>query len=649
MINLNQILNKDSKYLSLLNDLKNKNNCSCFGLGFNEISFILSNISSQKILVVNSLNEALKYEEQLNSLNLKTYILQNKIENLYFSYFNNEQNITNLTLSCFKLITHEIDVLIVLNKVLIQKFIDPVVFEKNIIKVNKNSKINFKNLIENLVKVNYKKVDEIEAKGEFTYVGDILTVFPINLNFPIRISFFDDEIEYIKSFSLQTYEVLTDETTINICPNTICFYTDEEYKNIIDLLTSSAQNSQDEEQKKNLNNLIDEIINRPFNKINSSFILPFLSSYNCNIFSYLQEGVVIYTEPKIIVDSLNNDYVNILANLTEQICEGKLINIHKDFYMNKAEIFSTTNTCLAFLNLNTTNKIFKTDKVYSFLSSFVKNYNFNLNFLIQDLQLLSRNSTVILCVENNEKAVKLQEFLNNNSIYSNLITSVNLIKDKGIYFLISKTYYGINFVEDHVLILGNFNLYGTRKVEEQNKKVSKVFFTPKLGDYCVHEIFGICKCIRLEKVNFNNILKDYIVLEFFGGDTLFLPSEKADLITKYVGDNENPKLNKLGSTEFLKEKIKVKNKVKELAFDLLKLYAKREESVGFKYVDDDSVQLEFENAFPFALTKDQENAIADIKKDMQSTKIMDRLICGDVGYGKTEVAMRAIFFFGTER
>lgn len=642
MINLLEKLNSESKYVNLINNLKEQKNCSCFGLNFNEISFILKFIEKQKILVVNSVNEAYKYEEQLNSLGLKTFILLNKIENFSYSYFSSDENVTNLILACYKLLSKEIDVLIVLNSVLMQKYISPLEFNKHIINLKVGTNYNFSDLTNNLINNGYKNVDEISNKGEFYYKGDILSIFPINLDFPIRISFFDDEIEYIKSFSLETYEVLDSLNSINICPNTICFYTEEDYINLLNCLDKNIEKSENSEKTDKLKSIKNEIINRPSKNINSCFILPFLACYNASIFDYL-DGVVVYAEPKLVIDSIQTSFVNFLSSLNEQIYEGRLTSEHKNIYLNKNDVFKTKNNNLAFLNLNTSNKIFNSDKVYSFLSSFIKNYNYNQNFLVDDLLSYNKNYCIILCSENNEKALKLQEYLKDKTIFASVITSVNQVKEKGVYILVSKIYQGANFVEDKLLVLGNYNIYGTKKVENTNQKIKKVFFTPKLGDYCVHEVFGICKCVKLEKVTFNNNEKDYIVLEFFGGDTLFLPSEKADLITKYIGDNENPKLNRLGTTEFLKEKIKVKNKVKELAFDLLTLYAKREKTKGFKFNEDDEVQKEFESAFPYSLTGDQQKAVDDIKKDMESEKTMDRLVCGDVGYGKTEVAMRAIF------
>ena len=166
---------------------------------------------------------------------------------------------------------------------------------------------------------------------------------------------------------------------------------------------------------------------------------------------------------------------------------------------------------------------------------------------------------------------------------------------------------------------------------------------PKVGDYVVHETHGIGRCIALQKLNLNGTEKDYFVLEYLGGDKLYLPNEQADLISAYMGGDAQPRLHKIGGEQFAKIKQKVKEGVSKLAVDLLDLYAKREKIKGFVYSQDNYLYQEFENAFKHTETNDQLLAINDIKNDMHSTKIMDRLICGDVGYGKTEVAMRAIY------
>ncbi|MGN1222670.1 MAG: transcription-repair coupling factor [Christensenellales bacterium] len=635
------ILDKDnSKILDLLNDLKSNKNCSCFGLNFNEISFILKFIEKQKIVVIDSTVEAYKYESQLNSLGLRTFVLNNRIENYAYNPFGNDENLKNFLLACFKLINKEIDVLILNSKALTQRFLNASNFENLLIHLNLADNYKLKNIIQKLILSGYRNVDEINDKGEFFVKGDLLSVYPINSNLPYRISFFDEEIERISSFSLETYEIIQDEKSITICPSDFCC--DENVKSgVLDAIEKAIKTSKNVEQQNKLVSLKNEILIKE--NLKSNFFFPFIENFNSSILDYLTDGIVIFIEPKVIVDSINNEYVNFISSSNSLIYDGVLLEEHKKCLIEKNKVFETQNTCLAFLNLNTSNKIFTSNAVHSFLGSFVKNYNGNFNFLLEDIiSFYGRKYTIILSCENNEKAIKMKEFLQNNSLHSEIVINYNQIKKSEINIIVNTTQFGTIFNEDKIFVLGNYNIYGAKKVVLDNK-IKKVFFTPEINDYCVHETFGICKCKAIEKVSFNGVEKDYIVLEFYGGDTLYLPSEKTNLITKFVGESENPKLNKLGTTDFIKEKIKVKSKIKDLAFDLLTLYAKRDKAKGFKFASDDDVQLAFENAFPFALTSDQEKAIADIKNDMQNNKTMDRLVCGDVGYGKTEVALRAVF------
>ncbi len=643
MINVLEKLNKESKYVDLVNNVLSNKDCSCFGLNFNEISFLLKMINKQKILVVSSIDLAYKYSAQLESLNLKTYVLVSKIENYSFSYFQDEEDMRNLTKALFLLNEKQIDVLIVLGKVLMQKVINKNEFSKLYLTLNVNTEIDFEKFKQSLLNSGYERVDELEKSGQFTIRGDIISVYAVNYKNPLRISFFDNLIEKISQFSIDTYDELKKEESITICPCNFYYESDKVESKIKETILDEIKNSSNE-KKENLNNLLSEIENRPKVKINSNFILPFLDGFDSSILDYLDDGVVIFLEPKLLLDNINDEYVNFLSTTSSLIFEGRILPEHRDCVVKKENVFKANCTQLAFLNLNTSNKIFASQMVFSFLSSFVNNYNNNFTFLLEDIKgLINQNYTVVLCAESNEKALKLEEFMTQNDLIFAVITSLNQINAKGNYVFVSKVLNGVNFVEDKVIFVGNYNIYGTKKLTNQEEKLKKVFFTPKVGDYVVHDTFGICLCKKIEKIEFNSVEKDYIVLEFANNDVLYLPSEKANLISKYVGESQNPKLNKLGSDEFNKEKQKVKTKVKELAFNLIELYAKRNKQKGFAFNSDDIVQQEFENAFPFSLTPDQQKAVDDIKKDMQSGKVMDRLVCGDVGYGKTEVAMRAIF------
>ncbi|MGN1208376.1 MAG: hypothetical protein ACI4TI_02805, partial [Christensenellales bacterium] len=467
MKNVIESLSGQSKIVKLIEDVKSKKNCSCFGLNFNEISFILKMIDTQKILVVSSSAEAFKYSSQLESLGLRTYVLQNKLENYTYSYFEDAENMKELTLALFKLLTKEIDVLIVLNKVLLQKVINPKTFEENVLKVFENMQYDFEKFKQKLVSMGYKRVDEISEQGEFSVRGDILNVFPINFSYPVRISFFDDLVERISQFSLETYEVLKDEKEIKICPKDLLFLPENSESEIIDSVDNAIKKSDNDEQKQRLLKLKCEIENRTSKKINSSFALPFAKNFDSSIFDYLSNGVVIYLEPKIILNSINDAYIDFLSSTNSLIFEGRLLEEHRECAVKKENLFQTSNTSLAFLNLNTSNKLFESQQVYSFLSSFVKNYNNNFNFLLEDIKnYILQKKAVILCAESNEKALKLEEFLNKNDVRTNLITNFSQIKAKEVYVLVSKILNGVDFVEDSLIVLGNYNIYGTKKIDE---------------------------------------------------------------------------------------------------------------------------------------------------------------------------------------
>ena len=200
-----------------------------------------------------------------------------------------------------------------------------------------------------------------------------------------------------------------------------------------------------------------------------------------------------------------------------------------------------------------------------------------------------------------------------------------------------------SFLQDKIVLLGTDDLIKKSSLKINKYISKKSIYLPKVGDYVVHELHGIGKCVQIERLKILNHEKDYVVVEYRGGDRLYVPSEQLNLLSAYIGSDEEPRLNTIGGVEFARQKEKVKASVKKMTFDLLKLYAEREKRKGYVYEKDNYLYDEFEKSFPYEETEDQLKAIADIKHDMESDKILDRLICGDVGYGKTEVALRAAY------
>ena len=234
----------------------------------------------------------------------------------------------------------------------------------------------------------------------------------------------------------------------------------------------------------------------------------------------------------------------------------------------------------------------------------------------------------------------LTEFLTTNKI-SFRIFDGELVENVHVYVCKDYFPYSFSFLEFNIIGIGTDDMYKSKKVDFRSGR-QNFSYLPKVGDYVVHSFYGIGRCKDIVRLKLSHFEKDYFVIEYKNGALLYLPSEQANLLTAYIG-GENPKLNALGSSEWTRLKQKVKDDLKEVAISLAKIYKERQDKKGFCFVRDEALEKQFADAFEFELTPDQAQAIADVDKDMESDKIMDRLICGDVGFGKTEVAFRAMF------
>lgn len=270
-----------------------------------------------------------------------------------------------------------------------------------------------------------------------------------------------------------------------------------------------------------------------------------------------------------------------------------------------------------------------------------RKYFYDYKSLITDLNYYQKNDfAVVLFCGNKESEKSLFDYLSLNILGVKKLNSTVL---SGINVTDAYLPLSASFLQDKIVFIGTDDL-----IKKNNLKINKYIskkniYLPKVGDFVVHEFHGIGKCVQIERLKILNHEKDYIVVEYRGGDRVYVPSEQLNLLSAYVGSDEEPKLNLIGGVEFARQKERVKASVKKMTFDLLKLYADREKRKGFVYEKDNYLYDEFEKSFPYEETEDQIKAIADIKKDMESDKILDRLICGDVGYGKTEVALRAAY------
>lgn len=462
---------------------------------------------------------------------------------------------------------------------------DKYIFLNGILDLKAGMTFNFNKLVESLVELGYEKETLVEKTGDFAVRGFVIDIYPVSMENPVRLEFFDDEIESIRIFDVNTQLSLKKLDQIYVYPNT--------------------------------------------DNINVN------STQNSNVRDFLDSDLTVF-----------NDYDEIKLGYEETLNEIVEYNISQGLEKDKKYMFSLEElfpgkyiNFVSFDNLNLSNK-----KIYG-----VKDFD---NFFKDKLELnntlkkyIKNKKTIIVCLDNRYQLTNLEAILDNDNI---IVTNEDEIFDNKINLIIKKI--NDSFECENYIIISSRNIFNKKdkniKYKSNFRIGTKIKNIDKLnpGDYIVHYAHGIGRYLGLTTLNKNGLKKDYLQIEYKDGDKLYIPVEKIELITKYSSeDGIVPKLNKLNGTEWQKTKLRVKKKVESIAGDLIKLYAERENTQGFAFVKDDKNQLEFENEFEFTPTEDQLKASEEIKHDMERIVPMDRLLCGDVGYGKTEVAFRAIF------
>lgn len=632
---------------NIVKDVNNGKNVTVTGLNDGEKSFICKDLIKPLIVVAPTVDKGEIYVRQFESMNLKTsFIKFIDLDALYTRYSFGEAD-RELNISLFNLLKNNIDCLVVSCKTLNYRLPNPKIFKDNILSVEKKHKLDIADFRKKLINAGYIFTDILEDKGQFSVRGDIIDVFPINSPLPYRISVFDDMVEFIKSFNIENFSSIDEVKSISLCPNTYLFLENQNIDEIISKLNEDkAKLKLEPNAYTRLNNLVENISLEILNKtITSKFIIPYLNGYNYNILSYIDNGTIVFDEPKIILSNIEENLKNHYDRYNSMVVCGELMKSHKDFLLDCNQSLVNNLNKLAYINIMNQNKIFVTEKLYSVSCEPVINYNGNMELLSNELDyFLQRKFFVTIFADSDVNCVNLFKNLSNLKLPVKIVKVIDNCEDGVINISPASLYRSVNFLKERVSLISINEIYNKKINEKVNQtKKKNAFYLPKVGEWVVHNTFGVGICDGIERLKFGNVEKDYIILRYKNDDKYFLPTEKISEISSYISNGAPPKLNKLGTDEFEKEKQKVKSSIKKMAFSLINLYAERQYQKGFRYNIDELLYNEFCKGFEYKETEDQMLAIEDIEKDMQSGKIMDRLICGDVGFGKTEVALRGMF------
>ena len=465
------------------------------------------------------------------------------------------------------------------------------------INIKINDSIDRNELIEKLDLLGYQKESLVTKTGEFANRGYILDIFPFGYENPVRIEFFDNEVEEIRFFSADNQLSLSKIEYFDINP-------------------------------------FSEFINeRKIDVPKRQSLLPRVTNNISSISDYFDKKKIIFMD----LEKLTLAYARVL----EEITEFKLTdNFDIDKYMYDINELIPDD----YINISSLNNVINSGNIESYKTGQIPLFNGNFEQINGFIgKMLKENKKVVVCI--NDRHI-INNFIDNIK-YKSIITNEDDIKEDYVNIIKINLLNGF-IINDYVYLTTN-ELYKKSSVVGYKSKFkygSKIKDINKLeiGDYVVHASHGIGRYLGIVTLESKGIKKDYIYLQYKDKDKLYIPASKIELISKYSSnENAKPRLNKLGSTDWVKQKARIRGKVKDIAKQLLDVSVKRKLIPGFAFIDDDEEQYKFEENFPYTETKDQIRAINEIKHDMELPIPMDRLLCGDVGYGKTEVAFRAIF------
>ncbi len=538
-------------------------------------------------------------------------------------------------------------------------------WKENIIHIDKRSEVNERELAKKLVEMGYEKNYQVEAPGQFSIRGGIVDIFDLTEENPYRIELWGDEIDSIRSFDILSQRSIEKLSSITIYPACEMILSEERLKKGMDKIDKEAKGFAEKlrremktEEAHRVETQLKELKEEVFefkNLVNlDSYVHYFYEDTVSFLELFEQENTCIFVdEPARVAEHGKAVELEFRESMMHRVEKGYILPGQMELLYSVEEVAAKLAGCrsvtLAALELKTT--LFKADKKADIPAKSISSYNNSFEALLQDLKRYKKNGfRVLLLSGSRTRAQRLSKDLQEQGLSAFYTED----PDREVQAGEIMTYYGrvmkgFEYPLLKFVVISESDIFGAEKKKKKKKKQyegKKIadFAELKIGDYVVHENHGLGIYKGIEKVEVEKVVKDYIKIEYRGGGNLYVLATGLDVIQKYASaDAKPPKLNKLGTQEWVRTKSKTKEAVNEVAKDLVELYAIRQQSEGFPYGKDTVWQKEFEEMFPFEETEDQLAAIEATKKDMESTKIMDRLICGDVGYGKTEIAIRAAF------
>lgn len=647
-----------------------------------QLNIIKENITKKSPIQIHGLSDGVKAHLVLSifeSLNKNLVLLVenekiakeylniiNSIEDVAFFYPSREINFYNIKSIDEKISANRLEILIKQSKS--EKFITITTlealknklttlsqFNNSFVKISSEDEIEQDEFIKKLLNLNYSLSSLVENKGEFSKRGSIIDIWPINYENPVRIELFDNEIDSLRFFDKSTQRTIEKINEFTISPTNELSYESKDFEEITKLiadeiskLSKNIKTSSDQKLKDKYMQILDFINDRSYIS-NLDLINPYRATNYQNFLDYLSEDTVfIFDDVNRIYDQNEKSDLEFLEAVTYQRDRGEVFTSFKNLFVDIKIIYEHIQkfNIINFTSLLKKSKLFNPKQLIELKTIEVEHFNNNIGQFIDTISNLPANYKAYALLSNSVKSQSLLEEFNNRENFD-----VSFSDDTKLTLLDIQAKDGYYIRDANLFVFNENNIYKTNRKNFHKKAKSKLsssdiinYSDLTIGDYVVHENNGIGIYSGLEKIVVNNIQKDFIVINYKGNDKVFVPIDQMDLVSKYIGNRgEKPALSSLGSQSWIKAKQRAKRAVDEIADDLVNLYAKRSKEKGHAFSKDSTWQNEFEDSFFYEETISQLRSIEEIKEDMQTDRPMDRLLTGDVGYGKTEVALRAAF------
>ena len=610
------------------------------------IASLVSDTKKPVFLVAKNKKEAEKIRGFGSLYDINTYILPEREFCYYELDAKSNEDMKDRQLFLSAIIKKEVAVYIVTPNAFIAPVAKKELFENSNFSIKSGDTVSQKEFIKNLS--GYVREDVVEAQGQYSIRGGIIDFYPYTEEYPYRIEFFGDEIDSVRIFDAITR--LSIKTVDAAVITSSSEFIIEDSKCLISALEKKLQKAESP---------LKDIIERDIDRLKSQGSLsaydryfPLIPEYLSKITDYISENFIyILDDPRNLYENLISAYKEHVEYLVDLAEKGVILKENIKFFKNPElefeKIYENTVIHLSFIK-NSFGK-YKPNAEINIPSKSVLSASGSISIFVEEIKdYLEEDYCILIPAKSPVKAEKLSYTLSNYEMSAPIIDSFSELK-KGVQ-LLSKPGFTEGFSYPELKFVYFSDIYNSIDKKKKPAKLIKNenaitnFSDLTVGEHVVHPTNGIGIYLGIHRLTVEGETKDFIKIKYFGSDYLYIPVTQLNNLFKYVGnDSKSIKLNKLGGSEFEKAKARVRNSCKDMAMQLIELYKKRENSLGYMFSKDGDMQIQFERTFPYEETDDQITSIYEVKKDMESEKPMDRLLCGDVGYGKTEVALRAAF------